>query len=666
MTRFLLPSFKIDAILAENTIVGRREKLEKMANYRRVGDVYTMGLNRIMKLGEQSRTVGMEVLLWLSHSEQQMKVGELCHALQTGLGSDTFRFDVDRLIELVLGYSQGLVTLDKKASTLRLRHFTLRDHLCEYLGIFDVAHSKIAGVCLTYLNSKGSERIPEGTLLGQYASSYWVTHARRQTTSSVRSLALRFLTDYREDSECCVYAFREKGVWPELYKPSYAVGFTALHYTALLGIHDFASSLLQSESWSREVNRADSCWSTPLIWASRYGHEAVVEQLLRMRNIKPDFADTLYHRTPLSWAAERGHESIVQLLLGHSVDPNTKCDQGRTPLLWAVNSRQESIVKLLLKNTKVDPNIPDDLHKRTPLFWAVNNGHRGIIELLLHNKKVNPNIPVHYTPLHWAAEHDDEDAVGLLLERQDVQLDSVDKVYRTPLALACKHGHKDVVKLLMGRKDLDHNSFDEHGRTPLIHAVINNHKCVVEQLLEAGEADVNWGDENGRSSLHWSAGLGNESIVRLLLKQQNVDLNISDTSGKTPLSYAAATGREGVVRIFLGVEGLNSCPPDDNGRTPLAWAALRRHENVVRLLQECKSVALRSRDRSDTALRHPHPPEPNTPMRGGFQGFRNYPQVAASLQQPNDPDTCDRPPARLHPPATDRSLTETLPTPKTE
>jgi len=635
-----------------------------MANCGCVGDVYTMGLNQIMKLGERSRAIVMKVLLWVSHSERQMKAGELCHALRTNLGSDKFGFNVDCLIELVLGCSQGLVTLDKKASTLRLRHFTLRNHLCESLDIFEMAHSEIAGVCLIYLNSKGSKRIPEDTLLGQYASSYWVTHARRQTTPSVQSLALILLTDYREGSECYVYSFREKGVWPELYQQSCAPGFTALHYTALLGIDDFASSLLQNESWSRKVNRTDSSSSTPLVWASRYGHEGVVKQLLGMRNVRPDFPDTLFHRTPLSWAAERGHERIVQLLLAqNSVDPNTKCNQGRTPLLWAVNSRQEGIVKLLLENTNVDPNTPEDLHKRTPLLCAVGNGHRGIIELLLHNKKVNPNIPVYYTPLHWAAEHDDEDVVSLLLKRQDVEPDSVDKIYQTPLALASKNGHGDVVKLLVGRKDVDHNSFDEHGRTPLIHAVTNNHKGVVEQLLEVPDADVNWGDENGRTSLHWSAGLGNEGIVRLLLKRQNIDPNPSDTSGKIPLSYAAATGREGLVRIFLEVKDLNPCLPDDSGRTPLAWARLRRHENVVRLLQECKSVTLKSGDCSDTVRRL----EPNIAMRGVLRGFqRIYSRVAANLQQPNDLDTWDRLPVGLHPLATTGSLAETLPTPKTE
>ena len=641
-----------------------------MANYGCVRDVYNVGLNQILRLGEQSRTVATEVLLWVSHSQRPMKAGELCHALQTELGSDKFGLNVDGLIDLVLGCSQGLVTLDKKALTLRLRHFTLRNHLCEHLGMFDMAHSKIAGVCLNYLNSKGSKRIPEDTLLGQYASSYWVTHARRKTTKSVRSLALKLLTDYQKASKYCVYSFVEKGIWPELYQPSYNARFTALHYTALLGINDFTGDLLQSESWSREVNHGDSCCSTPLVWASRYGHEGVVKQLLKIKNILPDLPDTLFYRTPLSWAAERGNERIVKLLLAQNgVDPNTRCHQGRTPLLWAVNSRQESIVKLLLGNAKVDPNTPDDLRNRTPLFWAVENGHRGIIKLLLHNKKVNPNIPEHYTPLHWAAEHDDEDAVSLLLEREDIKPDSVDRIHRTPLALASKHGHRDVVKLLMERKDVDQNSFDEQGRTPLINAVINNHKDVVEQLLEADDADPNWSDKNGQTSLHWSAELGNEGIVRLFLGQKNIDPNPSDISGKTPLSCAAANGSEGVVRIFLEVKDVNPCLPDDDGRTPLEWARLRRHENVVRLLQECKGVILELRDgisrtpSLDTIRRL----GPDIPIRGELQGFwKAYSRVATRLQQPNNSGTYDRPPARLYRPATARGPTGALPTLETQ
>ncbi|PUU78812.1 ankyrin repeat-containing domain protein [Tuber borchii] len=294
----------------------------------------------------------------------------------------------------------------------------------------------------------------------------------------------------------------------------------------------------------------------------------------------PDLPDTLFYRTPLSWAAERGNEHIVKLLLAQNgVDPNTPCDQGRTPLLWAVNSRQESIVKLLLGDTKVDPNTPDDLHNRTPLFWAVENGHLGIIKLLLHKKKVNPNIPEYYTPLHWAAEHDDEDV-------------NLPDTARTGF----QAWPTDVVKLLIERKDVDHNSFDGEGQTPLVDVVISNHKNVVEQLLEAGEADANWGDKNGQTSLHWSAGLGNEGIVRLFLRLQNIDPNPSDISGKAPLSCAAANGLEGVVKIFLETKDVNLCFADDNGRTPLEWARLRRHKNVVNLLQECKGVILRPRD----------------------------------------------------------------------
>jgi len=54
-------------------------------------------------------------------------------------------------------------------------------------------------------------------------------------------------------------------------------------------------------------------------------------------------------QTPLSWAARNGHEAIVKLLLDKGAELETKDDSSQTPLSWAAENGHEAIVKLLLR-----------------------------------------------------------------------------------------------------------------------------------------------------------------------------------------------------------------------------------------------------------------------------------------------------------------------------
>jgi ankyrin repeat protein len=58
----------------------------------------------------------------------------------------------------------------------------------------------------------------------------------------------------------------------------------------------------------------DSYGRTPLSWAARNGHEAVVKLLLE-KGAELETKDVYYDQTPLSWAARNGQEAVVKLLL---------------------------------------------------------------------------------------------------------------------------------------------------------------------------------------------------------------------------------------------------------------------------------------------------------------------------------------------------------------
>jgi hypothetical protein len=131
-----------------------------------------------------------------------------------------------------------------------------------------------------------------------------------------------------------------------------------------------------------EINWKDTKYGqTPLSWATRNGHEAVVELLLAKNGVDSDSKDS--HRlTPLSWAARAGHAAVVKLLLDKGgVNINSKDYSERTPLLWAAREGHAAVVKLLLAQDGVDPSCKD-IYNLPPLWWAVAKEHEAVVKLL--------------------------------------------------------------------------------------------------------------------------------------------------------------------------------------------------------------------------------------------------------------------------------------------
>jgi len=454
-SRFLLASLNIDAILHESTISRRREKLNKRTNGLELGDVYGATIERIKAQDGDKSRLGMTALMWISHAERPLQADELCYALAVQLGSTDFDVGNIPSISTLVNCCQGLITIDKEASTVRLIHFTLQEYLCAHPDLFSAPHSAMAEICLTYLNSKQVKTLSttpspntRSAPFLEYCSVYWGVHARRELSDCGKSLALELLKeDYSQKSTELLLAHAD------LYNKRYDTchPFNGLQCASFFGIVEVVATLIEEEG--SDINGEGYLGCAPLSWAAYNGHEDVVKILLEREEVNPD-KPNIWGQTPLSFAALNGHEGVVKLLLEREeVNPDKPNIWGQTPLSDAARNGHEGVVKLLLEREEVNPDEPN-ISGETPLSFAARNGHEGVVKILLEREEVNPDKPNIWgqTPLSYAAQNGHEGVVKILLEREEVNPDKPNKRGETPLSSATQNGHERIVALLQSRK----------------------------------------------------------------------------------------------------------------------------------------------------------------------------------------------------------------------
>ena len=593
----------MDAILGEITLTRRRNKLDEMTNGDGLGGAYTETLSRIQAQPRSRSKLGMDVLMWVSHAKRPLHVDELSHALGVEGSTDLDIRNIPK-IETLLECSLGLIVVEEPSSTVRLVHYTLQEHLSNNTNLFPNPHSMIAEICLTYLNfphvrefSPTLRTVPQTVPFVEYASCHWGTHARSETTESVKTLALRLLDGYDKHISSKVLLLHTMGAEERpLDRDDTPRGFTGLHGAAYFGCVEITVALLETNKV--DVRATDFRGNVAIAWASRRGHEGVVRVLLERSYVNSNTPGFDYGSAPLLWAAENGHEGVVRILLERSdVNPDKPDRRRRTPLSWASRNGHEGVVKILLERSDVNPNKLDR-RRRTPLSWASRKGHEGVVRMLLGRDNVNPDKPDLFclTPLSLASESGHEGVVRMLLERNGVNPNKRGLFGVTPLLLASGNKHEGVIRMLLEWNGVDPNQRGVFSPTPLSWASENGHEGVVRILLERNNVNPNQRDLFGLTPLALASGWGHEGVVRMLLQRNDINPDNPDKLRRTPLLWASGYGHEGVVRMLLERSDVNPNKPSLFRLTPLLWASRNGHERIVRMLLEQNDVDPNQRD----------------------------------------------------------------------
>ncbi|XP_050296415.1 protein fem-1 homolog B isoform X1 [Anthonomus grandis grandis] len=238
-------------------------------------------------------------------------------------------------------------------------------------------------------------------------------------------------------------------------KVKYKIYHTALNgmsmtmYTVLSSLEQEEANSLLNENLLDEEGQECS----PLVIASRYGHEKVVRVLLT--KFKPDIEHestvkfdgyVIEGATSLWCAACAGHLNVVKTLVKAGADVNHATATNSTPLRAACFDGRLDIVKYLTRHN-ADIHLANK-YNNSCLMIAAYKGHVDVVNYLLEcGANPNERALCGASALHFAAESGHVEVVKELLS-YDAKFFSND-TGMTPIRSAAERTREDVVKFLI-------------------------------------------------------------------------------------------------------------------------------------------------------------------------------------------------------------------------
>jgi len=171
-----------------------------------LGDAHTAGLSR-MKTQQGSRSnLGMQVLMWVSHTERPLHVNELCHA-----GGRNIIHRLEYSEHPCYRNTTGMLSRTRHSreiliygplGAVHLVHDTLQEYLSRNSNLFLKPHAMISEVCLTYPNFRQVRSIsstlrsaPPTMPSVEHASCHWVHMLGRKPQNMYKCLHRNYWMD---------------------------------------------------------------------------------------------------------------------------------------------------------------------------------------------------------------------------------------------------------------------------------------------------------------------------------------------------------------------------------------------------------------------------------------------------------------------------------------
>ena len=369
----------------------------------------------------------------------------------------------------------------------------------------------------------------------------------------------------------------------EIDKQDYE-GKTAVYLASHFGYSRILKLLIER---SAKTNVARNDGKTPLQAAAAEGHTEVLNLLLKTAQVRSSLNSTSF--SPLHYAVANNRPDTVRLLLINTTYINKPDGNGRTPLHWAMRKGFDEIFQILIDNKAKTNIVYND--GRTLLHWAAFYGNANVVKTLLKTEDVNFLINkqsnVGWKPIHFAAQEGHVEIMQALLctERDMLGLNAIDIYGHTPLHIAVQNNQTNAVKLLLDIDETDVNKQDiVEGWTPVQWASTQGFLDILKMLILKG-VKVDTPSYTGWTPLHSAASRGLLNIVHILLNTTEgyLCLNSLNNDGSTPLNIAVKNNQAEIVK-FLLENNAKADIPDNKGWTPLHRVAQEGNTDIAKLL----------------------------------------------------------------------------------
>lgn len=337
-----------------------------------------------------------------------------------------------------------------------------------------------------------------------------------------------------------------------------------------------------------DIKRRNDCAVTALDMATSGGQEDVAIMLLEEfadLEVADKSAAAMLHRA----AYDLNNVSVLRLLLKHAHAIKLSHGNIQNALWSAVSKTNGSAIRLLL-DAGADPKRPDK--RQDPiLHYPIKLPMKGSENLAVVKMLVEAGGDIDladskgWTPLLLAAKDGRTEILRFLLEMGANPAAEEQRTGRRALQWAAVAGDQEAVDLLLRRQNESTAAILKWSTlAQLFQAVRKDTGAILPEILR-DMSSLDPRDGEVLNLWHLVAKKGPESTIEALL---NVGVNIEAKNelGYTALCLAAKVGHEGIVQL-LARQGARLDAESDfnsNGRTPLSNAAENMHVGVVRLL----------------------------------------------------------------------------------
>ena len=173
-----------------------------------------------------------------------------------------------------------------------------------------------------------------------------------------------------------------------------------------------------------------------------------------------------------------------------------------------------------------------------------------------------------WTGLMWCVKKNHIEAMDLLLQHQQIDINIKNRRNCTALMLACFHNNSVAVERIGNMPGVELNTaHSEYGNTALLYAVYQGHTACVTEILKLPGLDLDIKNKAGDSAFILAVKKGFVDLVNKMLTIGGLDCNVKDTEGDAAVMIALKSENLDILKAIIRVPEADLGTTDKHKKT---------------------------------------------------------------------------------------------------